>query len=337
MGTVIQLKNRINNSYSELKNSVDDKLILVEEKIKTKLSSKVELVDEMTKYHLRTGGKRLRALLTLGSAKLCGYSKESRDVNLAACVELIHAATLMHDDVIDKGEIRRGKKTLNNIWGNKSSILVGDYLLSRCFEMMVEDGSLEVLKLLSSTSAEISQGEVLQLQHEGEIDMLEETYLKIISAKTASLFATATRVGSILTNKENKIKDALEFYGKNLGLTFQIADDTLDYNSELKLFGKKIGNDFYEGKITLPIILLYQKSKNDEKKELKKLFDKKERSEEEFKKVLLMIKKYNIIFECYKKAEHFINLASNSLSIFSNTKEKNILQNLTSFSLKRTF
>ena len=337
MGTVIQLKNRINNSYSELKNSVDDKLILVEEKIKTKLSSKVELVDEMTKYHLRTGGKRLRALLTLGSAKLCGYSKGSRDVNLAACVELIHAATLMHDDVIDKGEIRRGKKTLNNIWGNKSSILVGDYLLSRCFEMMVEDGSLEVLKLLSSTSAEISQGEVLQLQHEGEIDMLEETYLKIISAKTASLFAAATRVGSILANKENKIKDALEFYGKNLGLTFQIADDTLDYNSELKLFGKKIGNDFYEGKITLPIILLYQKSKNDEKKELKELFEKKERSEKEFKKILSMIKKYNIIFECYKKAEYFINLASNSLSIFGDSKEKNILQKLTSFSLERTF
>jgi octaprenyl-diphosphate synthase len=337
MGTVVQLKNRINNSYSELKNSLDDKLILVEEKIKTKLSSKIELVDEMTKYHLRTGGKRLRALLTLGSSKLCGYSKGSRDVNLAACIELIHAATLMHDDVIDKGEIRRGKKTLNNIWGNKSSILVGDYLLSRCFEMMVEDGSLEVLKLLSSTSAEISQGEVLQLQHEGEIDMLEETYLKIISAKTASLFAAATRVGSILSNKENKIKDALEFYGKNLGLTFQIADDTLDYNSELKLFGKEIGNDFYEGKITLPIILLYQKLKNDEKKELKEIFDKKERSEEEFKKVLLMIKKYNIIFECYKKAEHFINLASNSLSIFSDTKEKNIFQNLTSFSLERTF
>ncbi len=337
MGTVVQLKNRINNSYSDLKNSVDDKLILVEEKIKTKLSSKVELVDEMTKYHLRTGGKRLRALLTLGSSKLCGYSKGSRDVNLAACVELIHAATLMHDDVIDKGEIRRGKKTLNNIWGNKSSILVGDYLLSRCFEIMVEDGNLEVLKLLSSTSAEISQGEVLQLQHENEIDMLEETYLKIISAKTASLFAAATRVGSILANKENKIKDALEFYGKNLGLTFQIADDTLDYNSELKLFGKEIGNDFYEGKITLPIILLYQKSKNDEKKELKEIFDKKERSEEEFKKVLLMIKKYNIIFECYKKAEHFISLASNSLSIFNDTKEKNIFQNLTSFSLERTF
>ncbi len=337
MGTVVQLKNRINNSYLELKNSVDEKLILVEEKIKTKLLSKVELVDEMSKYHLRTGGKRLRALLTLISAKICGYTKGSRDINLAACVELIHAATLMHDDVIDNGETRRGKKTLNHIWGNKSSILVGDYLLSRCFEMMVEDGNNEVLKLLSSTSAEISQGEVLQLQYESEIDMLEETYLKIISAKTASLFAAATKVGSIIANKENKIKDALEFYGKNLGLTFQIADDTLDYNSELKLFGKDIGNDFYEGKITLPIILLYQKSKNDEKKKLKDLFKKKERTEEEFKIVLAMIKKYSIIFECHKKAEHFINLASNSLSLFELTKEKEILQSLTSFSLKRNF
>jgi len=337
MGTVVQLKKRINNSYSELKSSVEEKLILVEEKIQTKLSSKVELVDEMTKYHLRTGGKKLRALLTLGSAKLCGYSKGGRDINLAACVELIHAATLMHDDVIDSGEIRRGKKTLNSIWGNQSSILVGDYLLSRCFQMMVEDGSLEILKLLSSTSAEISQGEVLQLQHKGEIDMLEETYLKIISSKTASLFAAATKVGPILANKENKIKEALEFYGKNLGLTFQIADDTLDYNSELKIFGKEIGNDFYEGKITLPIILLYQKASKDEKCELKEMFKKKERTEIELKKVLKLIQKYNIISDCYKKAEYFINLASNSLSIFDDTKEKDIFQNLTSFSLERTF
>ena len=337
MGTVVHLKNRVNNSYSELKGSVEDKLILVEEKIKSKLSSKVELVEEMTKYHLRTGGKKIRALLTLGSAKLCGYSKGSRDINLAACIELIHAATLMHDDVIDKGDIRRGKKTLNKIWGNKSSILVGDYLLSRCFEMMVEDGNLEILKLLSSTSAEISQGEVLQLQHSGEIDMLEETYLKIISAKTASLFSAATKVGSILSNKENKIKEALEFYGKNLGLTFQIADDTLDYNSDLNIFGKETGNDFYEGKITLPIILLCQKVKKDEWLEIKELFKKTERSEVDFKKILSLIKKYNIIFECYKKAEYFINLASNSLSVFEDSKEKNILKNLTSFTLERNF
>ena len=337
MGTVVQLKKQINNSYSELKNSVEDKLVLVEERIKTQLKSKVELVEEMTAYHLNTGGKRLRALLTLGSAKLCGYLKGGRDINLAACIELIHAATLMHDDVIDNGEIRRGKKTLNFVWGNQSSILVGDYLLSRCFEMMVEDGNLEILRLLSSTSAQIAQGEILQLQHKGEIDMLEETYFKIILAKTGKLFAAATKVGAILGNKNNKIKDALEFYGKNLGLTFQIADDSLDYNSELNLFGKKIGNDFYEGKITLPIILLYQKANDAEKIKIKEFFTKKNRDEQNFKVILELIKKYNIISQCYKKAEHFIDLASNSLSIFDNSDEKRILEKLTSFSLERSF
>ena len=276
-------------------------------------------------------------MLTLGSSKLCGYLKGGRDINLAACVELIHAATLMHDDVIDNGEIRRGKKTLNSVWGNQSSILIGDYLLSRCFEMMVEDENLEVLKLLSSTSVKIAQGEILQLQHKGETDMLEETYFKIISSKTAELFAAATKVGAILGNKNNKIKDALGFYGKNLGLTFQIADDTLDYNSDLNLFGKKIGNDFFEGKITLPIILLSQKVNNFEKNQIKEFFSKKNRDEKNFQIILELIKKYNIVKECYKKAEHFINLASNSLSIFDDTKEKKILENLTSFSLARNF
>ena len=337
MGTVVQLKKEINNSYFQLKNSVEDKLILVEEKIKSKLSSDVELVQKMTSYHLGTGGKKLRALLTLGSAKMCGYSKGTRDINLAACVELIHSATLMHDDVIDNGSLRRGKKTLNKIWDNHSSVLIGDYLLSRCFEMMVEDGNLEVLKLLSSTSSKIAQGEILQLQHQGEVDMLEETYLKIISAKTAELFAAATKVGAILSNMKNKEKEALEFYGRNLGLTFQIADDTLDYNSELKLFGKKIGQDFYEGKITLPIILLFQKANIQEKKFLKDIFLKDNRSENDLDYSLSLIKKYDVIKACYQKAEHYINLASNALSLFKDSEEKNILENLTSFSLERNF
>ena len=337
MGTVVHLKRQINNSYSALKNSVDEKLVLVEERIKKQLVSKVDLVQAMANYHLNTGGKRLRALLTLGSAKLCGYLKGGRDINLAACVELIHAATLMHDDVIDNGEIRRGKKTLNFLWGNQSSILIGDYLLSRCFEMMVEDENLEVLKLLSSTSVKIAQGEILQLQHKGETDMLEETYFKIISSKTAELFAAATKVGAILGNKNNKIKDALGFYGKNLGLTFQIADDTLDYKSDLNLFGKKVGNDFFEGKITLPIILLSQKANNLEKNQIKEFFSKKNRDEKNFQIILELIKKYNIVNECYKKAEHFINLASNSLNILEDSEEKKIFENLTSFSLERSF
>ena len=337
MGTVVHLKKQINNSYSALKSSVEEKLALVEERIKNQLVSEVDLIQNMANYHLNTRGKRLRALLTLGSAKLCGYLKGGRDINLAACVELIHAATLIHDDVIDNGEIRRGKKTLNSVWGNQSSILLGDYLLSRCFEMMVEDENLEVLKLLSSTSAKIAQGEILQLQHKGEIDMLEETYFKIISSKTAELFAAATKVGAILGNKNNKIKEALGFYGKNLGLIFQIADDTLDYNSDLNLFGKKIGNDFFEGKITLPIILLSQKANSSEKNQIKEFFSKKNRDEKNFQIILQLIKKYNIVKECYKKAEHFINLASNSLSILENSEEKKIFENLTSFSLERSF
>ena len=311
--------------------------MLTEEKIKTKLISDVELVQKMTDYHIKTGGKRLRALLTLGAAKLCGYTKGSRDVNLAACVELIHSATLMHDDVIDEGEVRRGKETLNKIWNNHSSVLVGDYLLSRCFEMMVEDGNIEVLKLLSSTSSKIAQGEVLQLQHKGEVDMLEETYLKIISAKTAELFAAATKVGAILSNSNKKEKDALEFYGRNLGLTFQIADDTLDYNAELKLFGKKIGQDFFEGKITLPIILLYQKLEIEEKNNLINMFSKDTRDKDDLDKTIASINKHKIINECYQKAQHYINLASNSLSVFEDTKEKEILKNLTTFSLSRNF
>ena len=337
MGTVIQLKNQINNSYFQLKESVENKLLLVEERIKLKLSSDVNLVQKMADYHLDTGGKRLRALLTLVSAKMCGYSKGTRDINLAACVELIHSATLMHDDVIDNGSIRRGKKTINKIWDNHSSVLVGDYLLSRCFEMMVEDGNLEVLKLLSSTSSKIAQGEVLQLQHQGEVDMLEETYLKIISAKTAELFAAATKVGAILSDMKMKEKEALEFYGRNLGLTFQIADDTLDYNSDLKLFGKKIGKDFYEGKVTLPIILLFQKANNQEKEKLKDTFLKNNRNESDLNYILSLIKKYDVIKDCYQKAQHYIDLASNSLSVFSDCEEKNILENLTSFSLSRNF
>ena len=337
MGTVVQLKNQIDNSYFQLKNLVENRLISVEEKIKSKLISDVDLVQKMTDFHVNTGGKRLRALLTLGSAKMCGYSKGTRDINLAACVELIHAATLMHDDVIDNGTVRRGKKTLNTIWGNHSSVLIGDYLLSRCFEMMVDDGNLEVLKLLSSTSSKIAQGEVLQLQHNREVDMLEETYLKIISAKTAELFAAATKVGAILSEVKTKEKEALEFYGRNLGLTFQIADDTLDYNSDLKLFGKKIGQDFYEGKITLPIILLLQKTENNEKEKIKNIFLKDERDENELNYIMSLIKKYDVINSCYQKAQHYIDIASNSLSIFKDCEEKKILKNLTSFSLARNF
>jgi len=337
MGSVIPLKKEIDNSYTELKNLVKDKLDQVNQRIKYKLASEINLIHEITNYHLKSGGKRIRPLLTLGSAKLCGYDTGGRDTNLAACVELIHNATLLHDDVIDNSDLRRGIKTSNVIWGNQSSILVGDYLLSRCFEMMVADGSQEILKLLSSTSSKIAQGEVLQLEYKGEIDILDETYFDIINSKTAALFAAATRVGACIANKNKKEKDALESYGRNLGLAFQIADDALDYYSTKTIFGKEIGKDFYEGKVTLPIIFLCQKANSKEKIFLEKIFKKKNRSKQEFSETQNLIKKYNSIDSCFNRAEHFVNISYNSLNIFNPSKEKSILQNLTSFSLERSF
>ena len=337
MGLVIPLKKEIDNSYNELKNLVENRLDNVNQQIKYSLASEINLIHKMSCYHLKSGGKRIRPLLTLASAKLCGYREGSRDVNLAACVELIHNATLLHDDVIDNSKIRRGIKTSNTIWGNQSSILVGDYLFSRCFEMMVADGSIEILKLLSSTSSRIAQGEVLQLEYKGEIDILEETYFDIINSKTASLFAAATKVGACITDRSKKEKNALESYGRNLGLAFQIADDALDYYSTKTIFGKEIGKDFFEGKVTLPIIFLCQKANKNEKLYLEKIFKKKSRTKIDFNEIQNLIKKYNSINSCFKRAEHFVNISYNALNIFTPSKEKTILQNLTSYSLERSF
>ena len=337
MGSVVPLKKSANSAYLELKNLLSEKLNKVENLVQEKLRSDVDLIEKMTNHHLNSGGKRLRALLTLGSAKLTGYKDENRDINLAACVELIHSATLLHDDVIDESKLRRGSQTTNSIWGNQSSILVGDYLLSRCFEMMVEDGDLEVLKLLSSTSAKIAQGEVMQLQHKGEADLLEETYIDIINLKTASLFSAATKTGACLSKSNYKEKKALESYGKNLGLAFQIADDALDYYAKEKLFGKEIGKDFFEGKVTLPLISIFQKGNDKEKSFLTEIMKKEKRSEKDFNETLTLINKYNAVEATFKKAEYFVNVSYDALAIFPDTEDKKILQNLTSFSLNRSF
>ena len=337
MGSVVPLKKSVNSAYLELRNLLGNKLQKVENLIQEKLRSEVNLIQKMSNHHLRSGGKRLRALLTLESAKLTGYKEDKRDINLAACVELIHSATLLHDDVIDESELRRGVKTTNSVWGNQSSILVGDYLLSRCFEMMVEDGDLEVLKLLSSTSSKIAQGEVLQLQHKGEADLLEETYIDIINLKTASLFSAATKTGACLSGSNEKEKKALESYGRNLGLAFQIADDALDFYAKEKLFGKEIGKDFFEGKVTLPMIIIFQKGNKEEKNFLNEIMKKEKRTEQDFNNTLALINKYKAVEATFKKAEYFVNVSYDALAIFPDNEDKKILQNLTSFSLNRSF
>ena len=331
---VVPFKKTKLNPFEEIKSSFEEQLKQVDNHIKIKLSSHVDLVGEMATHLMKTGGKRLRPLLTVCSSEMFGY-KGNRHINLAACVELIHNATLLHDDVIDNSNSRRGFKTTNAIWGNKSSILAGDYLLSRCFEMMVNDGSEEVLKILSSVSSEIAQGEIMQLQFEKQVDMVEKNYLDIISAKTASLFGASMRVGGCINNRSKKEKEALESYGRNLGICFQITDDILDYFSREKIFGKKIGNDFKEGKITLPIILLFQKSNSTEREMLNKFFAQNERSNQDFDQTLNLIKKYEIINICKKRADYFSNVASDSLSIFEKNFIVEKLQELSFYIINR--
>lgn len=320
--------------YDSLKEIFNNDLNKVEDFTKLKLSSEVNLIDQMASYQLNSGGKRLRSILTLASSKITEYRGE-HNIHLAACVELIHSATLLHDDVIDNSTVRRGKKTSNVIWGNQPSILVGDYFLSRCFEIMVDVGSLEILKLLSNVSAEIAQGEVLQLQHKNEVDMTEQVYLNIVTQKTASLFGAAMKVGGCLANKSENEKKALQSYGVNLGIVFQISDDILDYNST-KAFGKNIGNDFYEGKITLPIIILFQKSNDIEREQIKKYFAQKIRIEKELNQILLLIKKYDVITICKKRAEYFSNVSSDSLNIFKDSDIRKNLQELSFYLINRT-
>lgn len=331
---VLPFKKIKTNPFEEIKSAYQDQLKKVDDHIKLKLSSHVELVGEMATHLMSTGGKRLRPLLTICSSEIFNY-KGNRHINLAACVELIHNATLLHDDVIDKSESRRGFKTTNAIWGNKSSILAGDYLLSRCFEMMVDDGSQEVLKILSSVSSEIAQGEIMQLQFEKQVDMVEKNYLDIISAKTASLFGASMRVGGCINDRSNKEKEALESYGRNLGICFQITDDILDYSSKEQVFGKKIGNDFLEGKITLPIILLFQKSTPKEREILQKYFSQSVRSENDFEQTLKLINKYQIIETCKKRADYFSNVASDSLSVFEKNFVVEKLQELSFYIVNR--
>jgi len=325
MPKIVPIQQFQKRPFEELRDIFTEDLKHVDEFTRSRLSSDVRLINEMSTYQQDTGGKKLRALLTLASAKLSGYDGLSH-IHLASCVELIHNATLLHDDVIDNSKKRRGRTTSNIVFGNQASILIGDYLLSRCFEIMVDVGSLEILKLLSSVSAEISQGEVLQLQHEKQININEETYLNIIEKKTASLFGAATKVGGILGKKSENEKSALLSYGKNLGMAFQITDDILDYFST-KNFGKEIGNDFLENKITLPIIVLFQKANDEEKKIIESFFKVKGRKTD-LDYMLNLFKKYDVMNACKNRARYFSEIASDALGIYKDTKLRKILREL---------
>src|SRR3954471_12950477 len=230
-----------------------------------RMQSKVALIPELAGHLIAGGGKRMRPMLTLASAALLGYPG-TRHHKLAAAVEFIHTATLLHDDVVDRSGLRRGRRTANIIWGNSASVLVGDFLFSRAFELMVEDGSLRVLLILSHASAVIAEGEINQLTAQRRIETSEARYLDIIGAKTAALFAAACRIAAIVAERDQAIEEALDAYGRNLGIAFQLVDDAIDYASDEATMGKDTGDDFRDGKVTLPVILAHARGSDVERR-----------------------------------------------------------------------
>ena len=331
-------ESNLNNQkkFDDLKQLVVSDLKSVDDLIKDKIKNKINYIPKVAGHLVKNGGKRIRPMICLACAKLTNY-KGKKHINLSACIEFIHAATLFHDDVIDESEKRRGLKTANNIWGNKSSVLVGDFLLSKSFELMTEVENIKILKILSKTSSIIIEGEILQMLSNRNIATTEDEYLNIIKSKTAQLFATSSKINSYLTSDPNKYKNALDSFGMNVGIAFQLIDDLLDYKAIEKDLGKMVGDDFKEGKITLPIILALRRSSYNEKIFWKKTIQDGQIGPGDFEKACSILKKRKILDDIYLRAKHYGAIAKDALGIFKNSKEKKILLNIVSFVIERNF
>lgn len=340
MSVLQEKQNQINDSFAKIFSILEHDLKKVDAIIIANSSDDAQLIQDISTHINYAGGKRIRPILTLLSAKICDYKGDGKQhYNLAAAVELIHTATLLHDDVVDEGELRRGKKTANAIWGNKASILVGDYLLATAFQLMVKSDSLEVLDLLSRTSRIMSNGEVIQLMNSTDINIKEETYLQIISQKTAILFAAATSVGAIISNSDSQKQKALHDFGINLGISFQIMDDVLDYSSSNEVLGKAIGDDFFEGKITLPIIIAYNHASESEQKRIKAIFAANLMNDEKdytlLDEMMVLINKYQAIQLAIAKSMEYHQKAVENLALFANSEEKSMLISILDYAVSR--
>ena len=302
-----------------------------------KLDSNVPLVKEIASYLVLSGGKRLRPLLTSCSYHLLTnhLDKNKKHIGLAAAVEFIHAATLLHDDVVDLSKDRRGNLTANEVWGNKTSVLVGDFLFSRSFQLMTKYGTMETLKILSDTSVTISEGEVLEISNDKNLEMNEDTYFQVINGKTASLFSAACQVGGISGGAKENEHYALKSFGTNFGMAFQLIDDAIDYSSNSITMGKNTGDDFKEGKITLPLILAFGRSSKKEKQFLQKVISKPKDDATNFSKTKELLIKYKCIEDTLIRANHFADVAIDSLGIFNDNEYKSALIKLIETSIKR--
>ncbi|MCH7487518.1 MAG: polyprenyl synthetase family protein [Proteobacteria bacterium] len=338
MGVVVSLEGELEKkpSLEPLSALVADDLMAVNELVVLRMDSSVSLIPQVAGHIVAAGGKRLRPMLTLASARMCGYSG-TRHIALAACVEFIHTATLLHDDVVDESDLRRGLASANSLWGNKASVLVGDFLFSRAFELMVEDGSLDVLSILSRASSIIAEGEVMQLITSNDTETGEGAYLDVIRAKTAELFSAACRLGAVVAGRPKVEEEALRAFGLNLGIAFQIIDDVLDYSALQADLGKTVGDDFRDGKITLPVVLAFRRGDEHERAFWRRTLEEGEQAEGDLEKALGLLQKHDALVDSIDRARHYGAMARDAMGIFPDGAEKAALAELIDFCMQRAY
>lgn len=325
---------KLTPTLDALNSLVADDMRAVNELIVLRMASPVAMIPQLAGHVVAAGGKRLRPMLTLASSRLCGYHGP-RHIALAACVEFIHTATLLHDDVVDDSELRRGLASANAVFGNKASVLVGDFLFSRAFELMVEDGSLEVLRILSRASSVIAEGEVMQLMTANNTQTGEAEYLDVIRAKTAALFAAACEIGAVVAERPQQQQSALHEYGLNFGIAFQLVDDVLDYSARQVTLGKSVGDDFREGKITLPVVLAFQRSNEEERAFWNRTLQQLEQVPTDLERAIGLMQRHDVLADCMAKARAYGARAASALNEMPDGHERKILLDLIDFCVER--
>ncbi len=337
MGRVIPLDEAREGAQDlkPLMDLVNEDMQAINRIILDKAVSDVELIPELAHHLIDSGGKRLRPMLALASAKLCKYPGNGH-VRTAAAVEFMHTATLLHDDVVDESGTRRGKKTARMIWGNQASVLVGDFLLGQAFKMFVDVGSLTVLRIMSNAAATIAEGEVMQLSAAQNTSTTEDDYLAIINAKTAALFSAAAEAGAALAQRPAEEQAALRSYGRNLGLAFQLVDDALDYSGDSTSLGKSTGDDFREGKITLPVILSFRRGSSEERSFWNRTIAEGDIKDGDLENAISLMKRHKAIDATFERARSYGSIARDALAIFPASREKDALERVISFCVSRS-
>ena len=336
MGVVLNIDDgkRANASIEEMVALTRADMGRVNELILSKAGSDVEMIPEVANHLISSGGKRLRPMLTLAAAQMFGYRGDGH-VKLATGVEFMHTATLLHDDVVDESDMRRGKRAARMIWGNQASVLVGDFLLGQAFKLMVEVGSLEALDILSTAASVIAEGEVLQLGVAKNLETTEDDYLSVIRAKTAALFSAAAEVGPVIAGATRADRAALRSYGMNLGLAFQLVDDALDYGGDTRSLGKNVGDDFREGKVTLPVILAYRRGAADEREFWKAAIENDRTDDESLEKAHGLMARHGAIGDTIGRARHFGEIARDALAPLKKTPQKQAMLDVIDFCIAR--